>query len=1124
MNKLFTKAAKLVLGLSLAAGVGAAVGSQKANRVDAAYEVIATFDFSSTAPSGSTSTALTDSTLLDTLNDSSSVSSLVSSASKSGDVYIGKGSGGSGIPQATLKIGKAGGGGSITFTIGGSDNVSKVVINGYSWKTTSSISVNSETAQTYGTAASLHAFEFELGTATKTITITTTTSCVCASTIVLYKTTSSCTHNWVAGTVHPATCTEAGYTEYECSLCGATKQDDVVAALGHSYGDWTVTTAATCTEAGEKTRVCSRDPSHVETEVIAALGHTYSNGVCEVCGALEPQSYSHTFTYSEKGTGSGKTWDVTNAEDSTDYWKVPSSGTSVATFPGIFTGKTITSNVVITLNIATFGSGDNPSSSKFTIYNSSACTNQIAATQSGSLPTSSTYVNAIYTVTQANAEAGFADDLAIKVSSGGKQIRLKSITVAFDYSLGTSPSIVLSSSIIEGYTGQGFSVTATFANLTGAFYWGTPSVANKITGSVTATSGTSTDGTSTYSGTLDAEGSLTLSASGGGAETQTVSFDITKTAFTTTPASTGSVGVGKTLSLTAVLNSGGTINWTSDDDSVATVSSAGVVTGVAAGSTTITATSADDSTVSAECDVEVILLKEASHTYASSDGLTVNLQDNGVTIAKATMAKLAGSSYSTPAWNETASEYRLYGSSSITIVPEMNYDLTWFEAVFTSNENKDGYTPSITYSIDGGTSHTFASGTIYECSAPSSIVITTSASAGNKGFTSIYVGYQNSATTVELESISSSGTLLKSTQYVGQPFDSVGLTFTGHYDNGSSATIASSDIEWNTLAIGSSVTGSYLGVSVTVTGLTILNTSDAEEIIFFNSLSSDANNYSELASHSKLGDVTFATGSHISNGMDSSIKGEASEEGGSFTMTNNVTGKYISQVIFIAKTYGTDTTSLNVSGTSTDDDFALTSSWASYSLDVSDDEGSVVTFSTTGSKQRFYIHSVTLILESEDKTAVTFANKILNELTCTASGNTAPSTSEWNALKTYYNTGSNVSSDSKTLLQTTSAPYETWKDFVVSSGSSESERICAALAKYDYVIAKYGALEDGNGNKVYENFIQRSVTPLSGGARLLDTFFGNNNTSTVAIIVVISMVSVTAIGGYFFLKKRREQN
>ena len=45
MNKLFTKAAKLVLGLSLAAGVGVAVGSQKANRVDAAETVYKTLSF-----------------------------------------------------------------------------------------------------------------------------------------------------------------------------------------------------------------------------------------------------------------------------------------------------------------------------------------------------------------------------------------------------------------------------------------------------------------------------------------------------------------------------------------------------------------------------------------------------------------------------------------------------------------------------------------------------------------------------------------------------------------------------------------------------------------------------------------------------------------------------------------------------------------------------------------------------------------------------------------------------------------------------------------------------------------------------------------------------------------------
>jgi len=148
--------------------------------------------------------------------------------------------------------------------------------------------------------------------------------------------------------------------------------------------------------------------------------------------------YSHVYTYSEKGTGTGKTWDVTNAESVTgspNYWKVPSttSSASVATIPDIFTGKTITSNVVITLNIATFGSGDNPTSSKFMIYNSSDCSSQVTATQGGALPTNSTYQNTTYTISNANAVAGFTDDLVIKIASGTKQIRLKQITVAFSY-------------------------------------------------------------------------------------------------------------------------------------------------------------------------------------------------------------------------------------------------------------------------------------------------------------------------------------------------------------------------------------------------------------------------------------------------------------------------------------------------------------------------------------------------------------------------------------------------------------------------------------------------------------------------------------------------------------------
>ena len=42
-------------------------------------------------------------------------------------------------------------------------------------------------------------------------------------------------------------------------------------ALGHSWGEWTVTKEPSYSAEGEKQRICSRDPSHIETEMIPAL-------------------------------------------------------------------------------------------------------------------------------------------------------------------------------------------------------------------------------------------------------------------------------------------------------------------------------------------------------------------------------------------------------------------------------------------------------------------------------------------------------------------------------------------------------------------------------------------------------------------------------------------------------------------------------------------------------------------------------------------------------------------------------------------------------------------------------------------------------------------------------------
>lgn len=142
------------------------------------------------------------------------------------------------------------------------------------------------------------------------------------------------------------------------------------------------------------------------------------------------ENFSQTYSYGLTG------WSLTNYSKADSYYLIPNSGNeSVATISDIFTGKTISSAVKITINSATYGNGTNPSSSTYAIYSDANCTTAVDATQSGKLPTSKTYTDVIYTVSQEDASA-FTKDLAIKFTKPGKQIRLKSIKVEFSYSSG----------------------------------------------------------------------------------------------------------------------------------------------------------------------------------------------------------------------------------------------------------------------------------------------------------------------------------------------------------------------------------------------------------------------------------------------------------------------------------------------------------------------------------------------------------------------------------------------------------------------------------------------------------------------------------------------------------------
>lgn len=149
--------------------------------------------------------------------------------------------------------------------------------------------------------------------------------------------------------------------------------------------------------------------------------------------AVASKKYTVGMNFSEEYTYGLKGWALTEYTDKGSYYLIPTgTSPSIATIPNIFSGKSIKSDVTICLSVATFGSGDNPSSNTFSIYNSTSCENSVTASQSGSLPTSKTYTTVIYTVKKSDA-ASLTKDLAIKIIKPGKQIRLKSIKVEFDY-------------------------------------------------------------------------------------------------------------------------------------------------------------------------------------------------------------------------------------------------------------------------------------------------------------------------------------------------------------------------------------------------------------------------------------------------------------------------------------------------------------------------------------------------------------------------------------------------------------------------------------------------------------------------------------------------------------------
>ncbi len=164
---------------------------------------------------------------------------------------------------------------------------------------------------------------------------------------------------------------------------------------------------------------------------------------------------------------------------------------------------------------------------------------------------------------------------------------------------------------------------------------------------------------------------------------------------------TAEVEVGKTVQLTVTTTSGATVEWSSNNQQVATVNSAGLVTGVSKGTATITA---QVGTKTATCVVAVKEKEQVSGGEPDEDGLTwTDFSNASITIetedygSPSQKNKIVVNGVTPIGADQNAinSRYQMYISTNPSDVPDLESDDMW---TGTNSHGTDG-TSKIKYLI-----------------------------------------------------------------------------------------------------------------------------------------------------------------------------------------------------------------------------------------------------------------------------------------------------------------------------------------------------------------------------------------------------------------------------------------
>ena len=706
-----------------------------------------------------------------------------------------------------------------------------------------------------------------------------------------------------------------------------------------------------------------------------------------------------------------------------------------------------------------------------------------------------------------------------------KEVTINSITPYINLTLTSGDS---------AYTGQTVAISAEYGNGVAGLNWSVQ--AGSISGDATASN-------SGYSAKIgnSSNPTLTIRATDtGSALYSEVSVTVTKTAFTTSPAATASVVEGKTTTLSAVLNSSGTINWDSDDTDVATVSN-GVVTGVAEGTTTITATSADDTSVYAECEVTVT--PAPSEVEIAYSAYSSNLPASGYAAVDWSANGISGKVYSTKNNNSymqfQANTSYIYNSlavsgyiTSITITKASGSysQLTAYVA------DSDG--GAITSKPDsGGTTNNSDWSWTFSADDHYCYFRIDSTSTGAKYFSKITIGYQkvqqvdptgitlNNSDPISMDTYSYGRRRLSATV---EPFNNNDPTVNWGTSNSSVVTVA--DGVLTAVGVGSATvyatTSNYVNdqttpelkasVSVTVTQALY------KKATFVPTSTSAATQTDDYLAD---GSVSLSASTAGSWNTDKSAIQLASGKDVTFTISGYAGMKITGIDLVMSSNGNAGSGSLTVTAGSTDvleieaasfDDESWNNAYDALACDIYKDttdyvvSGSeTITFAFAATANSLYVHSVSL--RYLDYSLEQWCEKFLTEVTCTGETQQNPNgaivdDSTWDDLGLEF---LDLDSDLIAIAATATA-------------DKNSENVIErAMARYDLILRKYGI---GNGAGEHDDFIGRfGEGSINGELRNPNLFNAVAGSNTTIIVVIISLASISAFGAFLFLKKRKEQ-